>query len=93
MVPAEAEVEELTVRCAQTFCRVKIVKPLNTLAGWEDIDRALTEIATGEAIFATENDGDTSTGYLYFAEAKNQLPMGNVTANAGPEEAREPDGV
>ncbi|MFM2418339.1 MAG: hypothetical protein RL385_3062 [Pseudomonadota bacterium] len=79
-IPAGAQLSELTVRCSETFCRVKMVKPIDSSVDWPEIDSALVPVATGEAIFSTENEGGVSTGYLYFAESDNKLPLGNVDA-------------
>lgn len=78
-IPKEAELRELDVRCSQSFCRVKMVKPIDTRAGWPEIDQSLMHVAPGEAVFLTEREGALSTGYLYFASAESQLPLSNLT--------------
>jgi hypothetical protein len=92
-MPANAQIEQMTVKCVQTFCRVHIVRPLDARLGWEEVDHAFNDIANGEAIFATQVDGNASTGYLYFAEAEGNLPLDMPAEGTGPWDAPTDDGV
>lgn len=66
------------VRCAQTFCRIRMSKPIDSELGWADIDRLLAPIASGEAIFTATPDGSMTTGYLYFSARDAALPLDQV---------------
>ena len=92
-MPANAQLEQMTVKCVQTFCRVHMVRPVDAQLGWEAVDHAFNDIANGEAIFATQIDGNASTGYLYFAEAQGNLPLDKPAAGTGPWDAPTGDGV
>ena len=82
-IPKEAQLRELDVRCTQTFCRIKMVKPIDTRADWPEIDRSLYQVAAGEAVFLTEREGGVSTGFLYFASVDSHLPLGNLEDDEG----------
>jgi hypothetical protein len=71
-------ITSVDARCVQTFCRLRITKPLTSRWSWPDIDHALYAIAPGEAIFQTQNAGSESTAYLYFSAQDSHLPLSDL---------------
>ena len=65
------------VDCAQTLCRIRLTKPLQSELDWPDIDKALFSVATGETVMTTETLGDTGVGYIYFSANDANLPHGS----------------
>jgi hypothetical protein len=80
-------IRSVHAQCAQTFCRVRIVKPTESALGWPAIDAALSIVAQGEAIFQTEDNKEgVSTGYLYFSARDAHLPLAALDSLGDPEE-------
>lgn len=75
-LPETADVSEMQVACSQTMCRIKLVKPEETQAGWSDIDQALSPVVRGEKMFLTESEDGVATGFLYFSAEDSVLPFG-----------------
>ncbi len=72
----QIDVEE--VRCAQTFCRVRMHKPIVSDLDWPDVDRLLAPVARGETIFMAAPEGTMTTGFIYFSAEDSTLPLDSV---------------
>lgn len=86
LLSGEPAIRSVQARCAQTFCRLQVVKPLSSKLDWPEIDEQLAKLSRGEAIFQTEDHDGFSTGYLYFAADDTHLPLASLDSLVSPDE-------
>jgi hypothetical protein len=85
LLAGDPAIHSMRARCTQTFCRLQIVKPISSALDWPQIDSRLAAIAQGEAIFQTQDEGGTSTAYLYFSAKDSHLPIAALDMQAASE--------
>ncbi len=82
----DAQVQVDEVRCAQTFCRVRMTKPIASDLDWPQVDSLLAPIARGEMIFAAVPSGTMTTGAIYFSADDAVLPLDQARPEGDDEE-------
>lgn len=75
VLSADAQLRVDEVRCAQTFCRVRMTKPIASDLDWPQVDSLLAPIARGETLFAAAPSGTMTTGTIYFSADDAVLPL------------------
>jgi hypothetical protein len=74
-LPAGAQVQDVSAACAGVFCRVKLVKPRETPAEWQEIHAAMQAHLRGELLFQAERGAVVGTAYAYVADPGAHLPL------------------